>query len=324
MNTQIKVMVACVLFVMSGAVSHAEFGVGVGASFNAKASFKSDPVFLPFTNDPGAAVSGIDHFYDDGYNRVDSSGNLGNETYYWGYQNTSQNDGNSITMNSTRGAINGADSSVSQDGAQPTIEFYWRKELVENDGWNIGIRTALRWQRIEAEASSVSSTITQTTSDSYSYTRIPPGAPFNGSYTGPNFLLGDTPVRNVTTGTDATVTSSRSLEANLVGLDIGPTITWEFAEKMRAVFSGGGTLAWINSEFSYADGSLVSGSSTENTLLFGLYAGADLQYQTAERWGLFVGANYSMLSNFDQQVDGQNAELQLNDLLNFRIGIYFQ
>ncbi|MEI8197467.1 MAG: hypothetical protein WCI73_16345, partial [Phycisphaerae bacterium] len=65
----------------------AEFGVSAGGAFNMKARFGSTADTLPRANDPGAAAAGTDHTYDDGYNRVDSSGNAGGLTTDWGYQN---------------------------------------------------------------------------------------------------------------------------------------------------------------------------------------------------------------------------------------------
>src|SRR5690242_3901630 len=37
-------------------------------------------------SNPGPATGGaVNRNYDNGYNRVDSSGNAGNQTWYWGY-----------------------------------------------------------------------------------------------------------------------------------------------------------------------------------------------------------------------------------------------
>jgi hypothetical protein len=326
MDTCIKAGLSVLISAHLAAAAYAEFGVGAGAAFNYKASFQSEAVVqTPWENDPGEAVSGVDHFYDDGYNRVDSSGNFGNETTFWRYQNPAQDDGaGSITMSSARSIITADDSSSTQDEAQPVVELYWRTELTENDAWNIGLRTALRWQRIEFEESYQNSTITETTSDSYSYTGIPPGAPYEGSLNGPGFLLGDIPTRTISTAADGAVSFTRDLDADVVGLDIGPTLSWTFARKLRAVLSVGGTAAWINSEFSFSDGAVSSGSTTDDEWLFGGYAGADLQYQASDRWGLFAGVSYYLLQDFDQEVDGHTADLQMGGVFGLRVGAFFQ
>ena len=59
------------------------FGLSYRAGFNINASFKnlsSSPASAP-----GLPIQGVDHNYDNGYNRVDASGNAGGMTWNWGY-----------------------------------------------------------------------------------------------------------------------------------------------------------------------------------------------------------------------------------------------
>ena len=306
-----------------GAVQ-AEFGVSAGASFNYKAQFRSTAAAQPRATDPGAAVAGVDHFYDDGYNRVDSSGNAGNQTTYWGYQNASQDNGGSVTMNSAQTIIDAQNASASQEEAQPALEIYWQENLTENERWNIGLRAALRWQRIELDNRAIYRTTVETVSDTYTYIGILPGAPFDGSYTGPNFLLSDIPSRSIASAAGPSISAQRTLDANLLGFDLGPTLSLTITEKLRLTASAGGTVAWIRSDFSYRDGTLASGSDTKQDWLFGAYIGADLQYQIGEHWGVFAGAAYTRLQDFDQQVDGRGTELQFDDSYTLRAGFFFQ
>src|SRR3954463_16063047 len=60
------------------------FGARFGMNF--KAAFGNSPA-----PNPGAAVAGADHTYNDGYVLRDISGNAGGLTWNWGYQNGSQN-----------------------------------------------------------------------------------------------------------------------------------------------------------------------------------------------------------------------------------------
>src|SRR5262245_52058507 len=65
--------------------SRNRFGIGYMTGFNFKAQFKGIGRFAPAA-DPGPDTgSQEDRFYDDGYNRLDSSGNAGAMTWYWGY-----------------------------------------------------------------------------------------------------------------------------------------------------------------------------------------------------------------------------------------------
>ena len=325
MNRQIKK--TTVVLLAAGCIAgtaQAEFGVSAGGSFNYKADFRSAVAPQPRPVDPGKAVAGTEHVYDDGYNRVDSSGNAGNQTTYWGYQNVSQDNGGSVTMNSSRSIINANGSSGTQNDAQPAIEVYWQEDLTENETWNIGLLAALRWQRIDLDNQTVYSTIIETISDTYSYVGILPGAPFDGSFTGPNFLLSDTPNRNTTYASGADLIVTRTFNADLIGFDIGPTLSWNLSEKLSLSAFAGGTVAWIKSDFSYCDGTFESGSVTDDDWLFGGIAGVDLQYQFGEHWGLFVGAAYTYLEDFSKKIDGRSAELQFDDSYTLRSGIFFQ
>src|ERR1041385_972660 len=59
------------------------FRIGMLVGFNLKASFRLSGEFSVSGSQPGATnVSGLDHFYDDGYVRVDETGNALGKTIY--------------------------------------------------------------------------------------------------------------------------------------------------------------------------------------------------------------------------------------------------
>lgn len=324
MNYQIKIMA---IFLVVGGITasvHAEFGVSAGASFNYKADFRTRAAAQARRSNPGAAAAGGDHFYDDGYNRVDSSGNAWDQTSYWGYQSAAQDNGDSITMNSAQTVSDAQTSTERENELQPGFEIYWQQDFTENERWNFGARAALRWQRIEIDNHATYNTRIETISDTYSYSGIPPGAPFNGSFGGPNFLLSDVPVRNMSAVAGPNIRATRSLDANLFGFDFGPTISLTMTKNLQLTASAGGTVAFINSEFSYNDGGMASGSDTKNDWLPGGYASADLQYLIGERWGIFAGAAYTMLENFDQQTNGRSAKLHVGNSYTLRSGFFYR
>jgi len=320
-----KQIITLLLFLSCGSAL-AEFGVSAGASFNFKADFQTAAQPQGFANDAGAdaAGAGADHIYDDGYNRVDSSDNAGNLTTYWGYDNASQDHGGSITMNSAQTILDAQSSSGEQNDAQPALELYWQTDLTTNERWNIGIRAALRWQRVDLDSRAVYSSTVETISDTYAYAGIVPGASFDGSFAGPNFLLSDDPSRSITFADGASFAASRTLEADLFAFDLGPTLSFDFTEKLRLTGSIGGTVAWIDSEFNYSDERFSEGKDSKQDWLFGAYASADLSYQIGEHWGLFGGAAYTRLQDFDQQVDGRSTELQFGDSYTLRAGLFFR
>lgn len=305
--------------------ARAEVGLSLGLSFGQKASFSSEQLTVPRATDPGAATAGIDHFYDDGFNRVDSSGNFANQTTFWGYQNDSQYDASgsgTITMNSTETTVGPSRSSGTGDGL-PSLELYWQKNFSENERWNYGIKLAGRWQRIKVDGSSASDSTMEIISDTYELNGvIPPSAPFEGSYAGPNAFLGDTPTRNITTTAGDLLQSSRTVEGHLLGFDFGPSASVSLSERFDVTGSLGGTLAYAHSTFSYRDGNVASGSTSDNDWLLGLYAGADLQYRVGDDWGIFGGTFYNYLQGLTQEVDNRKAELDFDGVFGIRIGFY--
>src|SRR4051794_22859692 len=57
------------------------FSIGARFGMNIKASFKNTPSAGGSAVNPGPATGGADHTYDDGYVRVDSSGDAGGVTW---------------------------------------------------------------------------------------------------------------------------------------------------------------------------------------------------------------------------------------------------
>ena len=52
-------------------------------------------------SDPGPATgAAVNRFYDNGYNRVDISGNAGGQTWFWGYSSPHSVQGNSLVLQS--------------------------------------------------------------------------------------------------------------------------------------------------------------------------------------------------------------------------------
>ena len=90
-------------------------GVGYAPLVGLKTEFSGLGNFSPtFPTQP--LGGGVDYNYDDGFVRVDSSGNLGGETWNWGYENASQIDPaglGSVDYTLTRGV---ADGSADEDG----------------------------------------------------------------------------------------------------------------------------------------------------------------------------------------------------------------
>ncbi len=309
--------------------ARAEFCASAGASFNYKAGFRTAGAAQGFANDPSAQT------YDNGHAGGDPALSRGGYTWDYSYDtakgavvNNATGGGGSLMLSSARTHTDAQQSSGEQSEAQPAIELYWQHDLTTNETFNLGVRAAFRWQRVDLDSTAVYSTTIETVSDTYEYSagsllfdRYDTGT--DGAIGVPG--LGDTPTSSSTAYTAGeSYTALRELRADLFALDLGPTLSWTLTEKLRLSASLGGTLAWIDSEFSYDDGAYGSGKNSDSDFLLGVYAGADLSYQLGEHWGLFGGAAITRLENFEQQLDGRSAELQFDGSYTVRAGLFIR
>lgn len=324
MNKTIKYLAMIVLAITPAL--QAEVGLNLGYSANYKATFTGPAVTLNAT-DFGAATGGIDHEYEDGFNRVDSSGNFNDETTYWGYENDSQYDESTklLTLSSRRSTIGSYQTQGTQTASQPAIEAYWSRSLTQQQRWNIGLRAAIRWQRIELDHRTRLNRSVERISDSYEFLgENIIGAPFYGSYEGTNAMFRAIPSRTITPLAQDSVIVRQDIDAHLFALDFGQTFDLHLNDRIDLSLTAGGTIAWMTSEFSYSGGLDGSGSDTAEDFLLGEYVGLDLKYQATEHWGLSAGIAYTLLQDFDQRADQHTAELTFRDVYQTRIGIFYR
>lgn len=320
------------LILLSAALgASAEFGVGTGGTFNYKADFRSEEEPQGLGSTPYQVGS---RTYDDGSVYEDDIPSYPAQTRYYSYDQTAGASvvnnpagGGSLTLHSSQSILDAQQFSGQQTEGQPALEIYWQGDITDNERFNMGLRAALHWQRIDLETAASGGSTVQTVNHTYTYDS---GALLTDSYDGtlmpaPGYpALNDTPSETISYTDGSTIAYTRELDADLFGLDLGPTLSVDLTEKLRLSASLGGTVAWIDSEFSYFDDSFSQGRTTNNDWLFGAYASADLSVLIGEHWGLFGGAAYTRLENFKQQTHGRSAELQFNDSYTVRTGIFFR
>src|SRR5262245_12236336 len=171
--------------------SRNRLGLGFMMGFNMKADFKGMGRFGPAT-DPGPATgSQEDRFYDDGYNRLDSSGNAGALTWFWGYQNASQLPGNdTIVMHSTSSGGARAEDEE-QYKFQKGLELTYARDFGALGRGRWGLESAFGFMDMEISDRSPIAGGTSVLSDTYQLGGVvPPFAPYNGPFGGPGPLIG--------------------------------------------------------------------------------------------------------------------------------------
>lgn len=298
------------------------FGLSYRAGFNISAKFKNIGGF-PAQSNPGAAIAGINHNYDDGYNRVDSSGNTSDKTWYWGYERASQiamrpgADFLMLSSTSGSGSTREADDDVQHGG-----ELSYQRELGKIGRVYWGVEAAFNYSSVEFEDDSAAS-LTRIT-DSYSLgTVVPPQPPYHGSFQGPGPVISDIPIRSIT---QITLPGNRNFEADIYGFRLGPYVEWPLAERWSFLFSGGLALASINSDFSFSEqvGAVTQrGSGSHSDWNFGGYVNANIIYNITDAVDVFTGVQFQHLGDYDHEVGGRKAEIDLGQSIFAVVGVGF-
>jgi len=289
--------------------------------------------------------NGDPYNYDNGYALTDISGNAGGQSWYWGYDSSSQiNAGNStIAMDRTTATgLPGGDDK--DDSPYVGAELTYNYEIGLKENWHqlrYGLEFAVNWLPIEFNSGGLyNATLTRLT-DTYSYTpgTTPPGynvpseLPFQGTYQGPNFVINVPPVSSVTTLVPgATFLVQEHYDANLWGFRLGPYIEMPLSQRWSLHLSGGLAVGVLNGDASWHEtltlpgggGSVSSsGSGSDTQLLWGYYVGLQAAYQFNDRWGVEAGVQFQDLGVYDHNFGGRTLELDLSKSIFLHAGISY-
>jgi hypothetical protein len=164
------------------------FRLGAVVGLNMHADFKMNGQFyVSGASQAGpSGVSGANHTYDDGYVRVDNTGNAQGYTSYWGYQNDSQY--NAINQTLTFHGATSFDLTASEhENADPQAGLdlvYGGKLMKSGDAlvlWEFGFM----WMPVEVkDGTPLSSVFTRTVHSFDTGGIVVPVAPYNGGASG--------------------------------------------------------------------------------------------------------------------------------------------
>jgi hypothetical protein len=307
----------------------ARFGFNFSAKFKGLAS-------LPQPIASRSTSRGDRYNYDDGYVLTDISGNQGNQTWYWGYDNSaSQISGNTILLSRT--TVNGgtADQTIDSD---PTFgaEILFRRQLYACNKFRFGVEAAANYQNMTLKGANSGLASVSKTTDAYPYTSgtTPPtassGSPYQGSYEGPGFVIGDSPTSSsTTTANSATLSGNQRLDADIFGFRVGPYVDYQLCDHWDISLSGGlavgllsPTVTWSETvTLSTGDTASVAGSGDDFHTLLGGYVAGTLTYQVNERWSLAAGVQYQALQRYEHSFAGRGVEIDLRNSIYLTIGV---
>jgi hypothetical protein len=310
------------------------FRLSYRAGLNISADFKGLGVFPAQTN-PGGPTGSANRTYDDGYVRPDSGANPG-LTWNWGYENASQVPGDDTIQFHSSTSPGDAFSDDNDDSPYHGFELTYNRHfgnLGDRATW--GLETAFGYNLIcIGDNSPVNSSVRRLT-DTYALDGvIPPEPPYSGTFEGPGPLISDSPARSFATIPGAAhVTGKRKLDAELCSVRLGPyvEVPLDDARKWNVSFSGGLTLAVINSEFRYRESTAIagagtfssSGSGTDSDFMVGGYFGGNISYSFTRSWSAFLGAAYQYLPDYTHKEDGRAARVTFARSVFVNLGFGF-
>jgi hypothetical protein len=297
--------------------------------FNAQAEFSNVGGRTP-QSAVGPATGGVNHYYDNGYNLVDSSGNANGLTWNWGYQTPDQIVENTVAMSSSSSSAGG---SVGLNEQEPSwgAEITYTRELGWNGTYWWGLKVGVCWSQLSFDQSAITTQDVLQTTDRYALNGVqPPPAPYSGTFNdtgGPS--IGDVPTRSVMTLPGAAVTSGDySLDSTLYLVKIGLLYETLLSDRFSLQFGGGGLVGMASTDVSYSELTRVGGlplaqssSVSDSAFLGGGYAEAGFAYYITERVSVFLGAQYMYLSTTTYDVGHKQAELSFKNALAILAGV---
>ena len=287
-----------------------QFGLKLNAKFNHIGNVNS--------TSPGPATGGgLNRTYNDVFVKLDSSGNGGGQTWNWGYQNSSQVQGDAVVMHAAT-PVNGTLSD--NDDPQPGFDLAFGHDLGSAPGGKWGLSAAFDFTTVSIHQHQSLAGSSTLISDAFSLNGQPaPDAPYTGSFGGPGQLLGDAPARSSTIQS-VLITGDHTLEAQLFVLRGGPYYEFNFGERWSGRLGAGLALGVADMKYSFNETLNFGGGSTVNNA--GASEGAEFQagaylegrvlYALTDNWSLFAGAQYEYLGKFSHNAGSEQAQLDMN------------
>lgn len=300
----------------SGTENPNRFSLGARIGLNIKAKFHNSA-------DPGPATGGVNHNYDDGYVKVDSSGPDSGSTWNWGYENGSLVVGDppqSIQFHATQSDPLSGSASRKADDAQYGVELIYQRilgSLSSESSVHWGLEAAFGYTDLDLRDKRSGTTPVTVTTDTFQLNGVlPPGAGYNGTFNGPGPLLGDTPTRTTAADT-ATLASSHKLSGQSFGFRLGPFAECYFTPQLSLAASVGLALAPTRVEYDFSETTSLAGGgmfestghSSETEVLYGYYLSALLRYDFNESWGVYVGVQFQSLNDLKLSAGSSTARL---------------
>lgn len=293
-------------------------GLNIGASFNMKGPFNVSK------KQPGV--------YDDGYVRVDQTGNAQGYTSNWGYNNASQYDGNhTLLMHSgTSFTPTGPTSSSKSDEVFVGFDLAYGGNIYR---WN---STRLGWELgfglLPIKITDNQPIKGNLNSSVFSFDTggiVMPTGPYNGGPSGIGPTIHDHATQLADESASATITGSRTLDVNLYLVRLGPTLFWDVNRYVGLEVGVGPALGIVSGNLKFDETITTDeGGTTHNRgqigateLTFGGYVNSTLTLHMVKNGDFYLGVQFIPMNSTTISGGGREARLNLGGQVYLSAGV---
>ncbi len=285
------------------------------------------------TSQPGPATGGaVNRSYDNGYNRVDATGNDGDSTVNYGYRSTSQlgADGLALTSASADGTVAVDDVG---DFIEPSGNLEYRGSLGSIGASDWGILLGIGYQTVNGDVSGSFVTDAALTEDRFDLGGVGredmPAAPYVGTADGTAPRIGSIPTRNLRSASGGRVLMGNwKFMSELIPITGGLYLETQLAGRLNAVVSAGMLAMYVNAEIRYQETSTIGvlppaesdGADGTNDFVLGGFVQLGLDWALWETVSIVAGARWQPTETFSHSVSGRTAELDFTNAFAVHAG----
>ena len=296
-----------------------EVRVGLRYAVDLAVRFEGIGDFPAATKSGPATMGGVNRTYDDGYVRVDRSGNRGGRTWNWGYTHADQvsADGSEIAFHSSTAESLSSEATGNTD---PGPEVAFAVRVWERTRLKLKLEAGFGFNHFDISQTGIVTGAAVQETDHYTLDGvIPPEAPYAGRADGPGPLLPDraTYRSESSLASGATVSGSRRFEADLYSFQLGPSLDFALTRRISLSLGIGFAADLVDGTFSFTETASILGGpslyvqgharSTECAL--GAYVAGRLSYRVTQYWKAFVGTEYRGLQDVTLESPGHRESL---------------
>ncbi|SHJ26140.1 hypothetical protein SAMN02745181_1585 [Rubritalea squalenifaciens DSM 18772] len=276
-----------------------------------------------FTSHVGEADQDADRTYADGFVNIGAATPNTGLTSYWGYDNSSQVVGDSITFNSTPiTTLTSAEAAKTGDStsAVPYIELAYLVPV--NDQLEAGVSLQFAFNGLSSSINSTLDEASVVVSDTYNVPSgfIFPSPGYVGTFPGPGPLINNQPDSRTAVSTPIQSYAYQfEADTDVYSLALGAELQWQPKGSVYVGFSSGLVInyvdwsaSWSAPTFSGSSASQASFGDDGDDILYGFYSKANIGYQLDENWSLEGFFRYDWTESLEERVSTTAFDVNLS------------